>query len=47
MLHAPTAAPVTQRRLVELVAEAGGVRAPKVCSIPVPVLGAVGRARGR
>lgn len=41
-LHAPTAAPVTQRRLVELVAEAGGVRAPKVSSIPVPVLGAVG-----
>ena len=41
-LHAPTAPPVTQRRLVELVAEAGGVRAPKVSSIPVPVLGAVG-----
>ena len=41
-LHAPTAAPVTQRRLVELVAEAGGVHAPKVSSIPVPVLGAVG-----
>ncbi len=41
-LHAPTAAPVTQRRLVELVAEAGGVRAPKVSSIPVTVLGAVG-----
>ena len=41
-LHAPTAAPVTQRRLVELVAEAGGVRAPKVSSIPVPVLGVVG-----
>ena len=41
-LHAPTTAPVTQRRLVELVAEAGGVRAPKVSSIPVPVLGAVG-----
>jgi nucleoside-diphosphate-sugar epimerase len=41
-LHAPTDAPVTQRRLVGLVAEAGGVRAPKVSSIPVPVLGAVG-----
>ena len=27
---------------MELVAEAGGVRAPKVSSIPVPVLGAVG-----
>ncbi|WP_416956382.1 NAD-dependent epimerase/dehydratase family protein [Nocardioides sp. T5] len=41
-LHAPTAAPVTQRRLVELVAEAGGVRAPKVASIPVSLLGAAG-----
>ena len=42
VLHAPTAAPVTQRRLVALVAEAAGVRAPRVSSIPVPVLGAVG-----
>jgi len=41
-LHAPTAPPVTQRRLVELVAEAGGVRAPKVTSIPVSLLGAAG-----
>jgi nucleoside-diphosphate-sugar epimerase len=41
-LHAPTAAPLTQRQLVELVAEAGGVHAPQVSSIPVPVLGAVG-----
>lgn len=41
-LHAPTAPPVTQRRLVELVAQAGGVRPPKVSSIPVPLLGAAG-----
>lgn len=41
-LHAPTAAPVTQRELVMRVAEAGGVRTPKVSSIPVPVLGALG-----
>lgn len=41
-LHAPTAPPVTQRRLVELVAEAGGVRAPRVASIPVPLLSALG-----
>jgi nucleoside-diphosphate-sugar epimerase len=41
-LHAPTAAPVTQRRMVELVAEAGGVRVPRVSSIPVPLLGAAG-----
>jgi nucleoside-diphosphate-sugar epimerase len=41
-LHAPTAPPVTQRRLVEMVAEAGAVRAPRVSSIPVSVLGAAG-----
>jgi len=41
-LHAPTTAPVTQRRLVELVAEAGGVRTPRVSSVPVPVLRATG-----
>ena len=41
-LHAPTAAPVTQRRLVELVAAAGGVRMPKVSAIPVWVLRASG-----
>jgi nucleoside-diphosphate-sugar epimerase len=41
-LHAPTAAPVTQRRLVELVAAAGGVRVPKVSAIPAGVLGAAG-----
>ena len=41
-LHAPTAAPLTQRRLVELVAAAGGVRVPKVSAIPAGVLGAAG-----
>jgi nucleoside-diphosphate-sugar epimerase len=41
-LHAPTAPAVTQRRLVELVAEAGGVPVPKVSSIPAGVLGAAG-----
>ncbi|KRE92920.1 epimerase [Nocardioides sp. Soil774] len=41
-LHAPTAAPLTQRRLVEMVAEAGGVAVPKVASIPVGVLRASG-----
>lgn len=41
-LHAPTAAPLTQRRLVEMVAEAGGVAVPKVSSIPVGVLRASG-----
>jgi nucleoside-diphosphate-sugar epimerase len=41
-LHAPTAPPVTQRRLVGMVADAGAVRAPRVSSIPVSVLGAAG-----
>src|SRR5690349_112232 len=41
-LHAPTAPAVTQRQLVAMVADAGGVRAPKVSSIPVPVLSALG-----
>lgn len=41
-LHAPTAAPVTQRRLVELVAEAGGVPVPRTASIPSWVLRASG-----
>ncbi|WP_210650392.1 NAD-dependent epimerase/dehydratase family protein [Nocardioides sp. SYSU D00065] len=41
-LHAPTAPALTQRHLVELVAEAGGVPVPKVSSIPVGVLRAVG-----
>ena len=41
-LHAPTAAPVTQRRLVELVAEAGGVPVPRVSAVPSWVLRASG-----
>jgi nucleoside-diphosphate-sugar epimerase len=41
-LHAPTAPAVTQRRLVELVAEAGGVPAPRTSTIPVPVLRGMG-----
>ena len=41
-LHAPTAGPVTQRRLVELVAAAGGVRVPRMSAIPARVLGAAG-----
>ena len=39
-LHAPTAAPLTQRRLVEMVAAAGGVRVPRMSAIPAGVLGA-------
>ncbi len=45
-LHAPTAAPVTQRRLVELVAEAGGVPVPRVSAVPVPVLRGMGLVLG-
>ncbi len=41
-LHAPTAPPVTQRRLVELVAEAGGVPVPRVSAVPGWVLRASG-----
>ena len=41
-LHAPTAPPVTQRRLVELVAEAGGVPTPRTSTIPPWVLRASG-----
>ena len=41
-LHAPTAPPVTQRRLVELVAEAGGVPTPRISSVPVGVLSTAG-----
>ncbi len=38
----PTASAVTQRRLVELVAEAGGVPVPRASTIPVPVLRGMG-----
>ena len=41
-LHAPTAAPLTQRRLVEMVAAAGGVRVPRMSAIPAGILGAAG-----
>jgi nucleoside-diphosphate-sugar epimerase len=41
-LHAPTAPPVTQRQLVELVAHAGGVPTPKVSGIPSWALRAIG-----
>ena len=41
-LHAPTAPALTQRRLVEMVADAGNVPVPKMSSIPVGVLAAVG-----
>jgi nucleoside-diphosphate-sugar epimerase len=41
-LHAPTAPPVTQRQLVELVARSGGVPTPKVTGIPSWALRAIG-----
>jgi nucleoside-diphosphate-sugar epimerase len=41
-LHAPTAPALTQRRLVELVAAAGGVPVPKVSAVPAGVLRTVG-----
>jgi nucleoside-diphosphate-sugar epimerase len=41
-LHAPTAAPVTQRRLVAMVAKAGGVAVPRTSAIPPWVLRASG-----
>jgi nucleoside-diphosphate-sugar epimerase len=41
-LHAPTAPPVTQRRLVGLVAEAGDVAPPRTSGIPPWVLRASG-----
>lgn len=41
-LHAPTAPAITQRELVTKVAQAGGVRVPKVSAIPVGVMRAMG-----
>jgi len=41
-LHAPTAAPVTQQRLVEMIATAGGVAVPRTSAIPPWVLRASG-----
>ena len=41
-VHAPTAPAVTQRHLVKLVAEAGGVRVPRMSAIPVPALRTAG-----
>lgn len=41
-LHAPTTAPVTQQRLVEMVATAGGVAVPRTSAIPPWVLRASG-----
>jgi nucleoside-diphosphate-sugar epimerase len=42
-LHTPTAPALTQRRLVELTAEAGGVAAPRMSAIPGAVLRLSGR----
>ena len=42
VLHAPTAAPLTQRQLVTQYAEAAGVPVPKVATIPAGLLRAVG-----
>lgn len=41
-LHAPTAPPITQRRLVEQVAAAGGVATPRMAAIGGRVLGTLG-----
>jgi nucleoside-diphosphate-sugar epimerase len=43
-LHAPTAPALTQRELVVKVAEAGGVRVPRMSAIPVGVMSALGVA---
>ena len=42
-LHAPTAPAPTQRRLIEMVAAAGGVPVPRMSALPAPVLRALGR----
>lgn len=41
-LHAPTAPPITQRRLAEQVAAAGGVATPRMAAIGGRVLGTLG-----
>lgn len=46
VLHAPTAPALTQRRLVETFAAAGGVPAPKMSALPGWVFRAVGRVHG-
>ncbi|RYB93119.1 NAD-dependent epimerase/dehydratase family protein [Nocardioides oleivorans] len=43
-LHAPTAPALTQRELITRVAQAAGVPTPKVASIPVGVMSAMGVA---
>ncbi|MBO0843313.1 MAG: NAD-dependent epimerase/dehydratase family protein [Nocardioides sp.] len=45
-LHAPTAAPLSQRQLVRLYADMAGVAAPKVATIPTWLLRAVGTVHG-
>ncbi|WGL52715.1 NAD-dependent epimerase/dehydratase family protein [Nocardioides sp. BP30] len=42
VLHAPTAAPLSQRELVTLYAEVAGVPAPRVSTVPTWLLRAVG-----
>ena len=46
-LHAPTAAPVTQREMIELLARAAGVKAPKVGTIPARAMRALGVVSGQ
>ena len=42
VLHAPTAAPLTQRELIAAVARAGGVAMPKVGALPAGLLRGIG-----
>ncbi|MDN5892747.1 MAG: NAD-dependent epimerase/dehydratase family protein [Nocardioides sp.] len=42
VLHAPTAGPLTQRQLVQMYADAAGVPAPRIASIPVWAMQALG-----
>ncbi|RHW28759.1 NAD-dependent epimerase/dehydratase family protein [Nocardioides immobilis] len=46
VLHAPTAAPVTQRQLIEAFAHAAGVPVPKVGTIPAGLLRLIGLVHG-